>query len=317
MGIAECLKYGTTLVGDIASQGLSWPYLTQAPLRAVVFFELLGLPQNRAEQAAKDAQAWLNEHPCTPTCRPGLSPHAPYSVRASLFEAACQLAQAGQIPLATHLGETLEEFELLQNRRGPLVEFLSELGAWDPEGLVHAPEEVINYGRLCSLLVVHGNYLKPSQLAHSDRKMTVVYCPRTHAAFGHPPHPFREILAQGGRVALGTDSLASNPDLNILAEARFVRKSFPDFPSDKLLRMITLSGAEALGWDHETGSLDPGKSADLVVLPLPPNDESEPHDLLFESDSSVSKVMWRGSWIDEQEPASSIAHAALKPTSAP
>ena len=51
---------------------------------------------------------------------------------------------------------------------------------------------------------------------------SIVYCPRTHAAFGHPPHPFRDFLARGVRVALGTDSLASNPDLDLLAEARFV-----------------------------------------------------------------------------------------------
>ncbi len=305
MGLAESLKHGTTLIGDIAGQGLSWPFLANAPLRAVVFFELLGLPTNRAEQTAREAQLWLKEHPATSTCRPGLSPHAPYSVRASLFEAACQLAQADQIPLATHLGETPEELELLKHRRGPFLDFLSELGVWDPQGLVHTLEEVIDYGHLLSFLVIHANYLKSSQLVQANRKMTVVYCPRTHAAFGHPPHPFRDVLAEGGRVALGTDSLGSNPDLNVLAEARFLRRSFPGLPGDQLLRMITLSGAEALGWDQETGSLVPGKSADLVVLPLPPKDERDPHDLLFESDSCISRVMWRGSWIDEHEPPSS------------
>jgi cytosine/adenosine deaminase-related metal-dependent hydrolase len=306
-GISECLKYGTTLIGDIAGQGLSWPFLAKAHLRAVVFLELLGLPKHRADQATRDAREWLNEHPATPTCRPGLSPHAPYSVRASLFEAACQLAEADQIPLATHLGETPSELELLLHRCGPFVDFLSDLGAWDPEGLVRTTDEVIDHGRSVSLLVVHGNYLKPNQLVHPNRKITVVYCPRTHAAFGHKPHPFREVLAAGGCVALGTDSLASNPDLSMLEEARLVRHSFPDFPGDQLLRMITLSGAEALGWDQETGSLVPGKSADLVLLPLLPNDEPDPHNLLFESDSCISKVMWRGSWIAEQEPTSASA----------
>jgi cytosine/adenosine deaminase-related metal-dependent hydrolase len=106
-------------------------------------------------------------------------------------------------------------------------------------------------------------------------------------------------------VALGTDSLASNPDLNLLAEARFIRQRFPDFPGDQLLRMLTLSGAEALGWDQETGSLAAGKSADLIVLPLPARDVEDPHQFIFESDLPVTRVMWRGCWVDENHLVSS------------
>ncbi len=125
---------------------------------------------------------------------------------------------------------------------------------------------------------------------------SIVYCPRTHAAFGHPPHPFREFLQRGVRVALGTDSLASNPDLDILAEMRFIHERYPDFPGDALLRMGTLSGAEALGWADECGSLTPGKSADLAIVPLP-NEEGDPFDLLLKSQSRVSRTMFRGQWV--------------------
>jgi cytosine/adenosine deaminase-related metal-dependent hydrolase len=303
-GIAECIKYGTTLVGDISSQGLSWPLLVESPLRSVVFYELLGLPQDRAERAEREARAWLEGHPATPTCKPGLSPHAPYSVRASLFEAAFRMARSLQLPLATHLAETREELELLEHHRGPFVDFLSELGVWDPEGLVRHPKDILRQSPLLpNLLVIHGNYLSDhsSLITHhsslTHHSATVVYCPRTHASFGHDGHPFREILARGGRIALGTDSLASNPDLDLLAEARFIHRSYPDVPGETLLRMITLSGAEGLGWDHETGSLIPGKSADLVVLPLPPKDVPDPHSLIFESSIHVDKVMYLGRWL--------------------
>src|SRR5262249_31195645 len=127
-------------------------------------------------------------------------------------------------------------------------------------------------------LIVHGNYLPTDSPIH--RNDTVVYCPRTHAAFGHPPHPFRKFLNRGVRVCLGTDSLASNPDLDILAEARFVHAKYPDFPGDQLLKMVTLSGAEALGWADECGSLESGKSADLVAVPLPDRD-GDPYELLL------------------------------------
>ena len=66
-------------------------------------------------------------------------------------------------------------------------------------------------------------------------------------------------------------------------------------PGAVLLRMATLSGAEALGWADETGSLTPGKSADLIVVPLPPGD-NEPHRLLLGADLPVRRVLFRGQW---------------------
>ena len=121
--------------------------------------------------------------------------------------------------------------------------------------------------------------------------------PRTHAAFGHADHPFREFIRRGVRVALGTDSLASNPDLDVLAEARFIYHRYPDVPGDWLLRAATVNGACALGFGDVTGSLERGKSADLVVVPLP-NGDSTPYVGLFADVRQVSerKTMWRGTW---------------------
>jgi cytosine/adenosine deaminase-related metal-dependent hydrolase len=294
-GLAECLRFGTTLVGDIASGGASWDALVAAPLRAVVFYELLGLSRGRALEAFERGFDWLNAHHQTGTCMPAWSPHAPYSVHTWLFEQASLLTNCWMIPCATHLAETDEELQLLQDRAGPFVDFLIGLGAWDKKGLARSPEAVIE---AClgagPLLLIHCNYLSPKIDLHPETSL--VYCPRTHAAFGHPPHPFRGFLARGVRVALGTDSLASNPDLDVLAEARFVHARHPDFDRATLLRMATLHGAEALGWDDATGSLTPGKSADLVVLPLPDHDADDPHRLIFESESAVSAVMFRGRW---------------------
>jgi aminodeoxyfutalosine deaminase len=296
-GLKECLACGTTLLADIASQGLSWPALLSAPLRSVVFYELLGLPETRAQQAWAAACDWLRLHPETEITRPGLSPHAPYSVRSSLFRAAANFSGSRRIPLATHLTETQGEIDLLRSHQGPFVEFLSELGVWDPHGLVSGPEDVLQLAdRASCTLLAHGNYLEPC--AHIPSNATIIYCPRTHHAFGHSPYPLQNFLRAGVRVALGTDSLASNPDLAILGELRFVRERFPEIPGETLLRMATLSGAEALGWDKETGSLGPGKSADLVVLPLPDKEESESHQLVLRSGSPVVATMFRGRWVE-------------------
>jgi cytosine/adenosine deaminase-related metal-dependent hydrolase len=198
------------------------------------------------------------------------------------------------VPAAVHLAETEAELTLLSERAGPFVPFLQDLGVWEPKGLAKSMENVLSRFKSPSLvLFVHGNYLNPTAPIPSNG--SIVYCPRTHAAFGHPVHPFRELLARGVRVALGTDSLASNPDLSILEEARFLHRRYPDLPGEVLLRMATLTGAEALGWQKETGSLTPGKSADVVVLPLPDQDDVDPYRLVLSSERAVQQVLWRGS----------------------
>ncbi len=198
--------------------------------------------------------------------------------------------QGRLIPVALHLAETQAELQLLSRHQGPFVPFLEELGAWDETGLgelrhfLAPPEQPMRH------LFIHGNYLPPE----TDLGGTLVYCPRTHAAFGHKAHPFRAFLAKGDRVALGTDSLASNPDLDVLAEARFLRQQYPELPGARLLKMATLDGAAALGWDDVTGSLTPGKSADLVVLPLPDREGEDPYSLVLDSSMPISATMFRG-----------------------
>jgi aminodeoxyfutalosine deaminase len=291
-GVAESLRHGVTLVGDISAGGRSWSVLAASPLCAVVFHELLGLPRQRAGQVWADALAWLRSHPATATCRPGLSPHAPYSVRAGLFRAAAALATARGLPITVHLAETRAELELLATRAGAFVPFLQAVAAWDATGLVANIQQVLDQHRdTPRTLFAHGNFLTEAERVPPGA--TIVLCPRTHAHFGHPPHPWRRLLSQGVRVALGTDSRASNPDLDILAEARFLHAREPDVPGDQLLRMATLAGAEALGWADELGSLAPGKSADFVVLPLPAR-QDEPHRLLLGSTAAPTAVFVRG-----------------------
>ncbi len=212
-----------------------------------------------------------------------------------------QLARQSDLkrPTAVHLGESSGELELLYHRRGPFVTFLKSLGVWDESGLSDSFDLVMSIGDFRQpKLFVHGNHLAPT--CRVPRNGTIVYCPRTHAAFGHPPHTFRDFLKRGVRVALGTDSLASNPDLDLLAEARLVRERYPDVPGHVILRMATLAGAEALGWADECGSLEPGKSADFVAVPLPDREAADPHDLLLGPDAADGPrwTMFRGAWRD-------------------
>ncbi|VTR99144.1 amidohydrolase : Amidohydrolase OS=Isosphaera pallida (strain ATCC 43644 / DSM 9630 / IS1B) GN=Isop_1172 PE=4 SV=1: Amidohydro_1 [Gemmata massiliana] len=294
-GLAECLRHGTTLIGDIASEGASWDALAGAPTRATVFREFIGLGSERAAVAMTTAEAITKSLPQTPNCRVGFSPHAPYSVHHALLAKVTELARLHRLPVAVHLAESPGEIELLQRHSGPFRTFLQNLGIWHADALSKSPDAWITRRlRRAPDLYIHANYLTPTP--RIPKNGSIVYCPRTHAAFGHAPHPFREFLARSVRVCLGTDSLASNPDLDVLSEARFVRAGHPDFPGDQLLRMVTLSGAEALGWADETGTLGAGKSADLVVVPLPNADTRDPHELVLAEHAGDRRTMFRGAW---------------------
>jgi cytosine/adenosine deaminase-related metal-dependent hydrolase len=299
-GIADCVRSGTTLIGDIAHEGLSTDALLDAPLRSIVFRELIGLTFETVARTWEGFRWWLEAFPESKTCKPGVSPHAPYSASEYLFF----MAAASNLPIATHLAESPHELELLERQTGPFAEFLRRLGVWEPDGLAPGLDRVIELcQRSRTPSFVHGNYLRPD--APISPAAGIVYCPRTHAAFGHPPHPFRDFLARGVRVAFGTDSLASNPDLDLLAEARFVHIRYPDILGETLLRMATLSGAEALGFADVTGTLSPGKSADFAIVDLPDRNAADPHELLFDSDLPVIATVFRGKCVlasDDDEP---------------
>jgi aminodeoxyfutalosine deaminase len=295
-GIAECLRFGTTTVNDISVDGRSFDLLAESSIRSIVFHEILGMSADRAKANYIKAKKWMSGYVdfvmekedwsdrdfCTDRA---LSPHAPYSVRFQEIQAAfkhCMSWKPFGWPLTIHLAETHDEIELLENHSGPFVEFLKELGAWYPDDLAPSVRSIIELTHeQQEILFVHGNYLAPE--TPIPLKSSIVYCPRTHAAFGHAPHPFREFLARGVHIQLGTDSLASNPDLSVLAEARFIASRFPDFDRATLLGMAA-------------GTLKPSvaSSADFAVVALPDRDEADPHELLFNSDLPVQSTWFRG-----------------------
>jgi cytosine/adenosine deaminase-related metal-dependent hydrolase len=215
-------------------------------------------------------------------------------VRKSLLQLSASFAREHFLPLAIHIAETQEELHVLQGRSGPLVEFLSALGAWDPDGLVTDPQEALDIvAEVDRLLLIHANYLAPTHRALGNG--TIVYCPRTHARFGNPPYPINEFMRSGVRLALGTDGLGSAPDLDVLAEARFLHQAHPEVAPEAVMAMMTIHGALGLGWGGVAGTLEPGKSADLIGVPL--RGATGPCQALLESADLPREVMFCGQWV--------------------
>jgi cytosine/adenosine deaminase-related metal-dependent hydrolase len=307
--LRESIQAGITSLADTTTAGLSWDQVAEAPLRAVVFAELIGLKRARGLQASAEAWDWLGsirpEAQVVANARPGLSPHAPYSTSGWLYHKAA----ASRLPLSTHLAEMPEELELLERGSGALRRFLEELGAWDEEWepISSRPADYVRRGELrnADWLIAHGTYFDPSEFwqfrpeaAPNNHRVAIAFCPRTHARFGHAPHPYRALLERGVVVCLGTDSLASSPSLSVLDEMRFLHRRDDSLNGPLLLTMATLFGAWALRAETATGSLKAGKSADLAVIELPDSDESDPHRLLLESDLPVAATMFEGKFVN-------------------
>lgn len=271
-GTTESLRTGTVAAGEIAT--FAAEYYDSVPIDLTLFREVIGpLPQNWPA-LVDHAEAHLRGHSgAADHFRRGISPHAPHTVPQALFEQLIDIAIERRAPVAVHLAETAEELQLLSSGQGDLVDMMRSLGLWDAESQPVGRRPLDWLEKLADVslgLVVHGNYLNEQELdfvaAHPN--LTLVYCPRTHAYFGHRPHPFRDVLVRGGRVALGSDGRSSNPDLNLWREAEFLSQRHPELDSVTIVDLVTRAGAEALGVAERHGVLTAGRQANFLAVPL-------------------------------------------------
>lgn len=275
-GAQMCAASGTTLVGEISTSGWSSEALKPEKLRKVVFEEVTALLPEKAGAALEALTTRLNGVQADCLLSESVSPHAPYSVSPALFCAVAELARRRNMRPAIHVAETSQELELLREGTGEFREFLSGLGVlpegWMPPRLAPVPY-LEGLGVLDRpALLIHGNFLDEASMSRIlSRNCSIVFCPRSHAYFGHAPHPVRRLLDMGINVALGTDSLASNDSLSILDEMRFLFRRRKDLKCDEIFRMATLNGAVALTFGDVLGRLRRGYWADMTVLGLPDN----------------------------------------------
>ena len=271
-GAAQCLRHGTTTLGNIETRPDLLPKLWAAtPLRMVSFLELIVIrAHSDAAQAVADATDWIVNHK-PPRGRAGLSPHAPYTTKPDLLEAC---AGTG-LPMAMHLAESAEEDEMFRQGTGALYERLAaagremtDCGSGSP--IAHAQRNGVLRK---NLLAIHGNYLDDDDLhLLAENQVSLVHCPRSHAYFGHAPFRAEALRAAGVNLCLGTDSLATMRDgdaeLSLFDELRVHYEEFPDVSAETLLQRVTTNPARALGMVGQVGELATDAFADLISLPF-------------------------------------------------
>ncbi len=279
--VLDARATGTVLVGDVSNTLMTLPLFASNRLGGTIFHELVGFRAVQPEMLVRQAWARLDETAVRGTDAAALSSlpfawsvvaHAPYSVSAELFVAIARARRTA--PLSVHLAESLEEIEFLQSGTGPFRDLLQDLGAWIPGWSAPARDPV---GYLAALdyltpgcLVVHGVHLGRGDLETlRTREAVLVTCPRSNEWVGAGMPPVAHFYASGVPVAVGTDSLASAPSLNLFDELAALRRMAPEVTAASLLESATRVGAEALGFGDRFGTIEPGKQAALVAVRVP------------------------------------------------
>ncbi len=273
--LEEAVACGTAIVGDISNTLVTFGPLTRSSLAAVVFYELIRF--NTPDPAGVVAKAIADLEALVPTerVRASLAAHAPYSVAPLVLRAIRQAVDRQPFaPCSIHLSESAEEIEFIRTGRGPWRALLEELGSWDPAWVPPGgtPVQFLDDSGFLDarVLAVHGVQMTTADLDRLvARGTTLVTCPRSNGHTGAGAPPLEDFYNYGVKVAVGTDSLASAPDLNVFAELATMRALAPTVSAGALLDSATRQGARALGFDADYGTIEPGKSGRLVAVSLP------------------------------------------------
>ena len=264
LALAEMIRGGTTCFNDM----YFFPetvaeVVRETGLRAVLGLIVIDFPSaygRDADDYLTKGLALYNATRDEPLLDCALAPHAPYTVSAAPLQRIAELSEHYDLPVHIHVHETAAEVEqcLAQNNCRPLAHL-------DRLGLLSS-----------RLAAVHMTQLLDEEIAQvAAAGASVLHCPESNLKLASGFCPTARLAAAGVNIAIGTDGAASNNDLNLFGElrsaaliAKAVAEDAAALPAHDVLRMATLNGAQALGLGHEIGSLEIGKSADIIAVDL-------------------------------------------------
>ena len=317
LACAELIRTGVTCFADMYYFEEDVAKATaEAGLRAVCSQTVLKFPTPDADSyedslaAARDfIQRWKGHALITPS----VAPHAPYTCTPEILRATAQLAAEFDVPLHTHIAETLLEVENMRRENGmPVVPYVKKQGLFE--------------AKVLAAHCVHIDEGEMRSLMHSGAG--VAHNPSSNLKLASGFAPVRRMLDLGLNVGIGTDGPASNNDLDMFEEVRlaaFVAKAVSNDPTSvpaaTALTMATRLGARALHLGSVTGSLEPGKRADIILVDISPlhnsprfrRDRDNPYaQLVYAAKATdVSDVMVSGKWLMQDRKLLTLDEAEL------
>lgn len=264
LAVLEMIESGTTTYADMYYFEEEIAAVTRdAGLRGVLGQTIIQFPVADARTPAEGlarTEKFLAAFRDDPLIVPAVAPHAMYTLDAATLRAARALADKAGAPLIIHLAETRDETTNSQQaHQASPTAYLESIGFWGPR-----------------TLAAHGVWLTPADIAIlARRQVAVSHNPESNMKLASGTAPVPALQQAGVVVPLGTDGAASNNDLDMfeaMRQAAFLHKLTTGdpraLPAATAIRMATIDGARALGLERTTGSLEPGKRADLIVVGL-------------------------------------------------
>ena len=300
---AEMIRGGVTCFADMYYFEDSVAQAAKdAGMRAICGQSILKFPTPDAESfedSLAASRSFIEKWKDDPLIIPAVAPHAPYTCTEEILEACRDLAMEFDVPLHIHISETKGEVDDWRATYDmPVVPWVKKLGLFD--------------AKVIAAHCVHIDDGEIHTLEHAG--VGVAHNPSSNLKLASGFAPIIEMLETGLQIGIGTDGTASNNDLDMFEEIRlasFIAKTVTSdptaLPARKALEMATRMGAKALHIDHLTGSLEPGKRADLIAIDQDqthniPHFKREPQAvysrLIYATKASdVQDVMVNGQWL--------------------
>jgi cytosine/adenosine deaminase-related metal-dependent hydrolase len=225
--------------------------------------------------------------------------HAPYSCHADLIRAVKERSRRQQRIFPLHVAESAVEVDFLRHGSGGFRELLVARNVWDGSFVPMADNNQGSVNYLDGLgvidsrtLCVHAVHVSKQEITLlAEKRAKICICPGSNRYLGVGRAPVADMLASGIVPALGTDSLASNRELNLWQEMKIVRADHPGIRPSSIFAMATRSGAEALGYGDQMGRLHQGLQASVLAVESPEIKRSEVFDYLT-TIGRQAKVRW-------------------------
>lgn len=249
----DLVRFATVAVGDVTNSLAAVGALARRGIGGWAFHEVFGQDREQVLRRVHGLHDELAErHPEWPTrdLAYAPAPHTLYTTHADAVRALVDSALGRELHTSIHLAEHAGERRAIEHGDGPVVEWFErrtkQKPAWPKAPLFDHARDV---GVLRpAVLLVHLTEARSDELARiAGSGASVVLCPRSNLYIEAKLPPLHAVMKAGIEPALGTDSLASNTSLDVLAEARALQERFPTVPAWELVRMATWNGARALG----------------------------------------------------------------------